>query len=655
MIKARKLSGLILIILSSACGSRRAWQHPEIPAEHESFLRKAFPGSGAVILKDEGLMELSGDSRTPVSLFEHHRVIRIIDSRGWSSADITIPYDSHSEVESIMARTLSPDGKVTVLNPDKIYDITTQPDFVFYSDQRAKRFALPAVENGCLIEYRYRVRVRGLAFWHAWSFQDLFPVLTSRFTLIKPADWHLRYRVINRDVEPWEGNNPENTQTTLIWETHHVPPYVVEPSAPPFRETGQWLSIAPAGIETWDDVGKWYHALSEPAMSPDRNIRRLAEELTRTAENPADKWRILFEWVRDHIRYLAVSIGIGHIQPHPAGEVLQNRYGDCKDMTALLTAMARSVNLQADPALVSTWWNGVPDTSLATPLGFNHAVLCAPLESGDTLWLDPTEKLVSFGTMPWFNQGVFALKIDENGSSELIRTPESKPKHNHSNVRFDGTLNEHGWFSLNGTLTLTGAPAQIWREKFFNADSTARRRLVENWLAARWPASRVKSVFWADDQNSDTLTVRMRFTCPLSRLEEGGMGILSVSTFHPFPFRSFFETTTRRHPVRFTFGTRETTSLNLHLDSPWRAESTVRQDSVVSPFGWSKWRVIPDDSLLTVKMIRELAGKDIPAHRMADFKQFLDDLLRRDLRPIQIISSKKSRSKHEFNQRSSIR
>ena len=64
---------------------------------------------------------------------EYDQIATIFDPRGYKYANVMIPYSSQSQVESIEARTISVDGEITVVNPDKIYDVNLYPDFVFYT------------------------------------------------------------------------------------------------------------------------------------------------------------------------------------------------------------------------------------------------------------------------------------------------------------------------------------------------------------------------------------------------------------------------------------------------------------------------------------------------------------------------------------------
>ncbi|HKJ67876.1 MAG TPA: DUF3857 domain-containing protein, partial [bacterium] len=134
---------LIFVFLGfSDCAHEKAWQSR---VEWEELNRTDLPGkaeypdASALVLLDEGSMKLSDGSDIQFSTFEKHRVVKILDRSGLAFANVIIPYSPPSEVDFIQARTISPDGEITVLEEEDIYDVTAFPDFIFYSDQRAKR------------------------------------------------------------------------------------------------------------------------------------------------------------------------------------------------------------------------------------------------------------------------------------------------------------------------------------------------------------------------------------------------------------------------------------------------------------------------------------------------------------------------------------
>jgi transglutaminase-like putative cysteine protease len=51
--------------------------------------------------------------------------------------------------------------------------------------------------------------------------------------------------------------------------------------------------------------------------------------------------------VQHDIRYVAIELGIGAQQPHPASDVFTKRYGDCKDKATLLSSILKEIGVDS--------------------------------------------------------------------------------------------------------------------------------------------------------------------------------------------------------------------------------------------------------------------------------------------------------------------
>jgi len=613
---------------------RIAWEEIDIENIPEE---EQYPDAGAIILLDEGKMEIFGGGQIGLSLFERHRIAKIFNTRGQKLVNVVIPYDSQTEVKDIQARTISPEGNITVLDDKTIYDITHYPKFIFYSDQRAKLFTMPAVENGSLIEYRYRLNIRNRTFWHFWSFQDDFPTLLSRFTLIEPSEWEVNYQLYNIDLDPHITKNPQGFKSTYVWEARNVSAYRTEFAMPPFRESLARLAVAPVGFKTWQDVAKWYYDLSEPQIKPSSGVKRLAATLTEGVENDKGKLQRIYEWVRDHIRYVAVEIGIGGYQPHPAEEILVNHYGDCKDMTTLLCSLAREAGIDTYEVMVSTRQNGIQDTSLPSQLQFNHAIAYSPTVGDDGVWMDATEKGCPFGQLPWYDQGLPVLVVGKEGKANIITTPSVPPDSNRTTLDWRVDLESSGSASVIGETLLRGAYATELREELLYTSPDAHRQWLEMFLANRCSGAKLDSFRISGlHPVQDPLTISYTFrtaTFAVSRTREM---VFRPGSILAFDLPDYFRSPKRVHPIRFLFGSRRELHLTVNLPGGWTVDTPAFSDSLASPFGSALWSWTTRDNVLHVHLCTRMMGDDVKPQHYQGFQDFLDRIRKGDLREVVI-------------------
>ena len=148
----------------------------------------------------------------------------------------------------------------------------------------------------------------------------------------------------------------------------------------------------------------------------------------------------LASFVQKDIRYVAIELGIGGVQPHPAAEVFAHRYGDCKDKvtSAVLDAQGRSASSRTTSS--STRVRGSVTANTPPNLGFNHAILAIQLPADSTprrcrrsprirscgrvLFFDPTQTLVPFGHLPGCLQANYGMLVTPEGG-ELVQLPQS--------------------------------------------------------------------------------------------------------------------------------------------------------------------------------------------------------------------------------------
>jgi len=447
------LSALCLVLVQGCSTSKwtreinwRDFNWEALPSEED------YPETGAVILLDEAHVEISRLEKLPFSTLHRHRIVKILNETGYHHANFIIPFNGNTKITHIEARTIRPDGSIILLDKGNIFETSLYPDYVFYSDIKCKRLAMPAVEPGSILEFRWKLQVRNFSFWTRWPFQHTNPILISRYTVRCPRSWDFKWKSYQLDIMP-EIISSEGSYAVYQWEVRDMPPIHQEIGRPHGLTQIPGLMFSPVGLTDWNDLSQWYYDLAKDRMKVDRMIKQFTDSLTDHANNNLEKLKSIYQFVRDRIRYLAIEIDIGGYQPHYASEVYTHLYGDCKDMTTLIIAMAEAIGLDVDPVLISTWQNGDLDTSLVSPAHFNHAIAYARLPDNSEIWMDATDKQTPFGSLPWYDQNRLVLVINDSADAVIKRTPAYDNNTNRSERLWQLKLNEDG--GVRGTVSVT--------------------------------------------------------------------------------------------------------------------------------------------------------------------------------------------------------
>ena len=87
---------------------------------------------------------------------------------------------------------------------------------------------------------------------------------------------------------------------------------------------------------TWEEVGRDYLARIESRLQDDPSVAALAAQLTKGLDSDEAKLRAIAAHVQANYTYKALAFGARAQVPDPVAQVIERRYGDCKDLSFLL-------------------------------------------------------------------------------------------------------------------------------------------------------------------------------------------------------------------------------------------------------------------------------------------------------------------------------
>jgi hypothetical protein len=370
------------------------------------------------------------------------------------------------------------------------------------TDIKVKMLHIPAPEPGNIVGYEYEIEEQPLVLQDEWRFQRNIPVRESHYSLQLPQGWEYKASFLNHpEIKAAQSGNNQ-----WQWTVSDLRGLRGEQDMPPMEGlAGQMIvSFFPQGgspskvFGNWHDMGVWYWNLASGRRDASPDIKQKVAALTSNAATPLDKMKALADFVQDAIRYVAIELGIGGWQPHPAADIFQHRYGDCKDKATLMGSMLHEIGINSYQIAINTERGSIkPDTPAYR--GFNHQMLAIQVPDavsspslvatiqhpklGKLLFFDPTDELTPFGRIRGALQANYGLLVTPEGG-ELIELPMLPPAMN--SIRRSGKLT----LELNGQLrgdveeTRVGdrAAAERWRLRTVTNDKD-RIKPIESLLA----------------------------------------------------------------------------------------------------------------------------------------------------------------------------
>jgi hypothetical protein len=346
-------------------------------------------------------------------------------------------------------------------------------------------------------------------------------VRESHYSLEVPPGWEYKASWLNYpEVKPTQAGSGQ-----WQWVVSDVKAIREEDDMPPLDGVaGQMIvnffppgGAGADGFASWREMGNWYQNLTSGRRDASPEIKQKVTALTASAATPLDKMRALAQFVQHDIRYVAIELGIGGWQPHPAADVFVHRYGDCKDKATLLSSMLHEIGVDSYDVRINTRRGSVTPTTPAH-LAFNHAIIAIKLPErvtdpsliatmqhprlGRLLFFDPTNELTPFGQIGGDLQANYGLLVTPDGG-ELLELPQQPSRMNSLQRNARLTLDASGKLKGDVEEVRVGDRAWLQRRRLTTVTKDSDRiKPIESLLADSISTFRITKATWINLQQT---------------------------------------------------------------------------------------------------------------------------------------------------------
>ncbi len=504
----------------------------------------------------------------------------------------------------------------------------------------------PSCEKEDIIEITYLKNSEFPIKNRFWSpedfyFERIYPTEEIRLTLAVPKGMDIKH-FSTQDIKPQITENDE--YTTFLWEKKNIQPYEPENLMPPVREVIGRASYS--SLKSWDEVKEWAEELFNDAIDPEQ-VKKTVNTIVKADDREEEKIRKIYEWVRDEIRYEDSEIGFttGY-QPHDCREVLDLKFGDCKDKTVLLISMLDAAGVKACPALVS---QDTINMQTPNPNEFYHAIAVIPRESGD-LWLDSTCSNCPYGYIPASEQGADVL-ILSHPNKEFTKIPvNDKDKNRVFNASYIIDLNKEGEAEIEVTLKDTGANALYLKEELEDADEDRIEDIVEYIIEEVCSDFELVSHKLIDSTDEETILIELTVKCDHFATKSGNKLIYNM--VENSMYSETINDDERRFPLVIESSIHYTSSQRTYIPEGYTAELIPDNYSAKDSFADYSFGCIKSDSEITCS--ENWVENEITLHpsEFESFKNFYKEI--NSLKKSIIISLEKLETKKEENTQTTV-
>lgn len=243
------------------------------------------------------------------------------------------------------------------------------------------------------------------------------------------------------------------------------PPVQRYESYQPWTETFiPWVWMNQKGTD-WKKLGAEYlDKLTDVLETNDKVAAKQAKAAIGEAKTDAEKAFTAADYVSTLLTYQGIEFGERGLIPNTIGNIVGNRYGDCKDHSLLIKRILDSAGVEAHLALVST---GAPVKEGFPSLDqFNHMIVYVPGLPGSP-FVDGTADHFPAGYLPPEQMvGEKALVLDPSDIRLETIHPAKTPNRIVSRRTVTVGKADFHRADVEETLILTGFPA-VWMRNFF--------------------------------------------------------------------------------------------------------------------------------------------------------------------------------------------
>jgi hypothetical protein len=389
--------------------------------------------------------------------------LTILNENGEEQAEFSQHYDKLWEIKSIDGALYDAYGKELKKVKNKEIGDESGSGSNLVDDDRYKTHRFYYKVYPYTIVYEVEMKFNGTMFYPDWFPQSrsLMAVEESHFIFTCPENYEFRYKAYQFDKEPVV--TKEKGNKVYRWEVKNLPAIVREPYSPGLRRITPLVLFGPTEFEmqdykgnmrTWQDLGKFIYSLKQGRDVLPDDVKQAVHQLTDNLSDPAQKVKVLYEYLQKNTRYISIQLGIGGWQPFDAKFVAAKKYGDCKALSNYMFSLLKEAGISSRYAVIRAG-DDVVDIFTDFPSSqFNHVIVCVPLQK-DTIWLECTDQFRAAGYMGTFTGNRSALLVDEDGGV-LVRTPVYAMDENLQVRKVVATLEDNGTLQLRSSSRYAG-------------------------------------------------------------------------------------------------------------------------------------------------------------------------------------------------------
>ncbi|HEX8735335.1 MAG TPA: transglutaminase-like domain-containing protein, partial [Pyrinomonadaceae bacterium] len=446
---------------------------------------------------------------------------------------------------------------------------------------KAKSFAVPNIEPGVIVEYRYQETHQS-----TWAnnmrmfFQHEIPIQNITY-YFRPMN-NAKYLTFNMNDNKFIKDKNGFYRATM----ENVPAIKEEPQMPPADEVRSWLllyywsDLKDTEDNFWSKVGGVIASVFEikDTLKPGKDLKNAATEIAAGATTPDEQLAKLYEFCRKRVKNITYDTTLTddqkeEIKPSKsASETYKKLQGTEADINELFASLATSLGFEARLAFSGDRSQKFFNPSQAH-LSFIHFSSVAVKVNGTWRYYDPGDAFVPNGMLAWNEENTSALLL---GYKDYVTTeiPLSGTDKTVAKRTARLKLLEDGTLEGNVKIEQTGQIAYNVRTDYYKKSAGEREEMLKNEVKKRISTADISEVSIENLMDAEKpLVFQYKIRVP-NYAQKTGKRMFFQPGFFEYGTNPVFSTATRKYSIFFRYPWSEQDNIEIEypktfdLDNP---------------------------------------------------------------------------------------
>ncbi|HVE59902.1 MAG TPA: DUF3857 and transglutaminase domain-containing protein [Pyrinomonadaceae bacterium] len=588
------LSFSLLVCLQTVFAGDEPWREIT-PAELQSKTPKVEADADAEAIFWEIRID---DSSSEELSMKHYVRVKIFTERGREKySKFDIPFiKGEKKIKDIAARVIKADGTIIELTPKDIFEreiINANKVKV-----RAKSFAVPNIEPGVIIEYRYKEVIEDAgANGMTLEFQKDIPIQTLSY-------YYKPYNKREPSAQSYNFSDTrflKNEKGFYLAERTNIPAFKEEPRMPPANNVRPWMQLQGVSLNItsisafsigfsikdpsnmglyWGSVAGEKVSLVKYMNKPDKEIKKVATEITTGATTDEEKLRKLYDFCQTQIRNVSFDPTATDEDKQKAfkqkelTDALKSKSTDAGYLNILFGSMANSLGFDTRIAYSGNRSKMFFEPPM-TNEGFIHRAAIAVRVGEDWKFFDPGTPFLPYGMLVWYEEDVWALVVGEKQHG-WVKTPMTGTDKSVAKRTGKFKLAEDGTLEGDVRIEYTGQSALTARLDIYEDSPAKREENFKEEIKQRISTAEVSNITIENITDiSKPLVYQYKIRVP-NYAQKTGKRIFFQPGFFEYGETPLFAGATRKYDIYFQYPWSENDEIEIALPAGFALDSAER-------------------------------------------------------------------------------